>query len=646
MKVTLKDGSFKEYAQPMAVIDIAKDISEGLARMACVAEIDGEVKDLRTIVDKDCTLNIFTAKDPEGLAALRHTASHVMAQAIKRIWPETKLAIGPSIADGFYYDIDRDEPVTSDDLAKIEAEMKKIIKEALPLERFELPRAEAIALMKEKNEPYKVELIEDLPEDSIISFYKQGEFTDLCAGPHLMNTKEVGKAFKLMNIAGAYWRGSEKNKMLTRIYATAFAKKEDLEAYVTMMEEAKKRDHRKLGKELGLFMMSDAGPGFPFFLPKGMILKNTLLDYWREIHKKAGYVEISTPIILNRSLWETSGHWDHYKNNMYTTVIDGEDYAIKPMNCPGGVLVYASEPRSYRDLPLRMGELGIVHRHEKSGQLHGLMRVRCFTQDDAHIFMTPEQIRDEIKNVAGLINQVYSLFGFKYHVELSTRPEDSMGSDEDWELATNSLQGALDDLGLDYVINEGDGAFYGPKIDFHLVDAICRTWQCGTIQLDFQLPQRFELEYIGADGEKHRPIMIHRVCFGSIERFIGILIEHFAGAFPTWLAPVQVKVLPISEKYEEYAKSVKAALDAADIRAEIDLRSEKIGYKIREAQGQKIPYMLVVGQKEQADGTVSVRSRFKGDEGAEDLNVFIANIKAEIAGRVNRPVEVKKEEEK
>ena len=595
MKVTLKDGSFKEYTQPMAVIDIAKDISEGLARMACVAEIDGEVKDLRTIVDKDCTLNIFTAKDPEGLAALRHTASHVMAQAIKRIWPETKLAIGPSIADGFYYDIDRDEPVTSDDLAKIEAEMKKIIKEALPLERFELPRAEAIALMKEKNEPYKVELIEDLPEDSIISFYKQGEFTDLCAGPHLMNTKEVGKAFKLMNIAGAYWRGSEKNKMLTRIYATAFAKKEDLDAYVTMMEEAKKRDHRKLGKELGLFMMSDAGPGFPFFLPKGMILKNTLLDYWREIHKKAGYVEISTPIILNRSLWETSGHWDHYKNNMYTTVIDGEDYAIKPMNCPGGVLVYASEPRSYRDLPLRMGELGIVHRHEKSGQLHGLMRVRCFTQDDAHIFMTPEQIRDEIKNVAGLINQVYSLFGFKYHVELSTRPEDSMGSDEDWELATNSLQGALDDLGLDYVINEGDGAFYGPKIDFHLVDAIGRTWQCGTIQLDFQLPQRFELEYIGADGEKHRPIMIHRVCFGSIERFIGILIEHFAGAFPTWLAPVQVKVLPISEKYEEYAKSVKAALDAADIRAEIDLRSEKIGYKIREAQGQKIPYMLVVG---------------------------------------------------
>ena len=612
--------------------------------MACVAEIDGEVKDLRTIVDKDCTLNIFTAKDPEGLAALRHTASHVMAQAIKRIWPETKLAIGPSIADGFYYDIDRDEPVTSDDLAKIEAEMKKIIKEALPLERFELPRAEAIALMKEKNEPYKVELIEDLPEDSIISFYKQGEFTDLCAGPHLMNTKEVGKAFKLMNIAGAYWRGSEKNKMLTRIYATAFAKKEDLDAYVTMMEEAKKRDHRKLGKELGLFMMSDAGPGFPFFLPKGMILKNTLLDYWREIHKKAGYVEISTPIILNRSLWETSGHWDHYKNNMYTTVIDGEDYAIKPMNCPGGVLVYASEPRSYRDLPLRMGELGIVHRHEKSGQLHGLMRVRCFTQDDAHIFMTPEQIRDEIKNVAGLINQVYSLFGFKYHVELSTRPEDSMGSDEDWELATNSLQGALDDLGLDYVINEGDGAFYGPKIDFHLVDAIGRTWQCGTIQLDFQLPQRFELEYIGADGEKHRPIMIHRVVFGSIERFIGILIEHFAGAFPTWLAPVQVKVLPISDKYMDYAQKVLDELNNSGVRAEIDTRAEKIGYKIREAQMKKIPYMLVVGAKEEEDGLVSVRSRFEGDEGQKSLTDFLAAIKMEIQAKTAR--EVKKEDDK
>ena len=646
MKVTLKDGSVKEYAQPMAVIDIAKDISEGLARMACVAEINGEEADLRTVVDSDCQLNILTAKDAEGLAALRHTASHVMAQAIKRLWPDTKLAIGPSIADGFYYDVDPVNPITADDLEKIEAEMKKIIKEALPLERFELPRAEAIALMKEKDEPYKVELIEDLPEDSVISFYKQGEFTDLCAGPHLMTTKEIGKAFKLMNIAGAYWRGSEKNKMLTRIYATAFQKKEDLEAYVTMMEEAKKRDHRKLGRELGLFMMHEAGPGFPFFLPKGMILKNTLLDYWREIHKKAGYVEISSPIIMNRKLWENSGHWDHYKDNMYTTVIDDEDYAVKPMNCPGGILVYASEPRSYRDLPIRMGEIGLVHRHEKSGQLHGLMRVRCFNQDDAHIFMMPEQIRDEIKGVAQLIDSVYKLFGFEYHVELSTRPEDSMGSDEDWEMATSALQGALDDLGLNYVVNEGDGAFYGPKIDFHLVDCIGRTWQCGTIQLDFQMPQRFNLEYIGADGEKHRPIMIHRVAFGSVERFIGILIEHFAGAFPTWLAPVQVKVLPISEKYEEYAKSVKAQLDEAGIRAEIDLRSEKIGYKIREAQTQKIPYMLVVGQKEEADGTVSVRSRFKGDEGSRELTGFISDVKEEIAGRVNRPVEVEKKEVK
>ena len=644
MKITLKDGSVKEYASPMSIIDIAKDISEGLARVACLGEVDGEEEDLRTVIDHDCQLNILTAKDEAGLAALRHTASHVMAQAIKRLYPSAKLAIGPSIADGFYYDIDFETPITADDLEKIEAEMKKIIKEALPLERFTLPREEALALMKEKEEPYKVELIEDLPEGEEISFYKQGEFTDLCAGPHLMNTKEVGKAYKLTSIAGAYWRGNEHNKMLTRIYATAFAKKEELEAYVTMMEEAKKRDHRKLGKELGLFMMHEAGPGFPFFLPKGMVLKNTLLEYWREIHKKAGYVEISTPIILNRSLWETSGHWDHYKDNMYTTVIDEQDYAIKPMNCPGGVLVYASEPRSYRDLPLRMGELGIVHRHEKSGQLHGLMRVRCFTQDDAHIFMTPDQIKDEIKGVAQLIDSVYKLFGFKYHVELSTRPEDSMGSDADWEMATDGLRSALDEMGLDYVVNEGDGAFYGPKIDFHLVDAIGRTWQCGTIQLDFQLPQRFELEYIGADGEKHRPIMIHRVAFGSIERFIGILIEHFAGAFPTWLAPVQVKVLPISDKYMDYAEKVKAALDAENIRAEVDTRSEKIGYKIREAQKNKIPYMLVVGQKEAEEGVVSVRSRFKGDEGQASLESFIENIKKEIASREARAVEVKAEQ--
>lgn len=636
MKVTLKDGSVKEYAQAMSVIDIAKDLSEGLARAACAGEVDGKVVDLRTVVDHDAAVNILTAKDEKGLSALRHTTSHVMAQAVKRLYPNTKLAIGPSIADGFYYDMEFETPLTSDDFEKIEAEMKKIVKEDLKIERFTLPREKAIEFMKEKEEPYKVELIEDLPEGEEISFYQQGEFVDLCAGPHLMSTKEVGKAFKIMSLAGAYWRGDEHNQMLTRLYATAFAKKDELEAYITMMEEAKKRDHRKLGKELGLFMMHEAGPGFPFFLPKGMVLKNTLLDYWREIHRKAGYVEISTPVILNRSLWETSGHWDHYKNNMYTTVIDGEDYAIKPMNCPGGVLVYASEPRSYRDLPLRMGELGLVHRHEKSGQLHGLMRVRCFTQDDAHIFMTPEQIKDEIKGVAGLINEVYSLFGFQYHVELSTRPEDSMGSDEDWEMATDALRSALDELQLPYVVNEGDGAFYGPKIDFHLVDCIGRTWQCGTIQLDFQLPQRFELEYVGADGEKHRPIMIHRVVFGSIERFIGILIEHFAGAFPTWLAPVQVKVLPISDKYMDYAQNVLNKLTEAGIRAEVDTRAEKIGYKIREAQTAKIPYMLVVGQKEEEENTVSVRSRAAGDEGARSLDTFIADILKEIETKENR----------
>ena len=644
MKVTLKDGSVKEYDKSMSVYDIALDLSEGLARAACAGEIDGEVVDIRTVVDKDCQLNILTMKDEKALPVLRHTASHVMAQAVKRLYPGVKLAIGPSISDGFYYDMEFETPLTSDDFGKIEAEMKKIIKENLEIVRFTKPRAEAIAFMQEKGEPYKVELIQDLPEDSEISFYQQGEFVDLCAGPHLKSTKDVGKAFKIMSLAGAYWRGDEHNKMLTRLYATAFPKKEELEAYITMMEEAKKRDHRKLGKELGLFMMHEAGPGFPFFLPKGMVLKNTLLDYWREIHKKAGYVEISTPIILNRKLWETSGHWDHYKDNMYTTVIDEEDYAIKPMNCPGGVLVYASEPRSYRDLPLRMGELGIVHRHEKSGQLHGLMRVRCFTQDDAHIFMTPEQIKDEIKGVAKLIDGVYSLFGFKYHVELSTRPEDSMGSDEDWELATEGLRSALDELGLDYVVNEGDGAFYGPKIDFHLVDAIGRTWQCGTIQLDFQLPQRFELEYMGADGEKHRPIMIHRVAFGSIERFIGILTEHFAGAFPTWLAPVQVKILPISDKFIDYAKEVKQALDEADIRAEIDTRSEKIGYKIRSAQMEKIPYMLVLGQKEVDEGLVSVRSRFAGDEGQKAATAFIEDILKEINSKEIRKVEKKEEQ--
>ena len=643
MIITLKDGSTKEYSEPKSIIEIATDISEGLARMACAGEVNGEVEDLRTVIDKDCNLSILTFNDEGGKAAFRHTTSHIMAQAIKRLYPETKLAIGPSIADGFYYDVDRDTPLTSEDLEKIEAEMKKIVKEDLKLERFELPRAEAIAFMKEKEEPYKVELIEDLPEDAEISFYQQGEFVDLCAGPHLMSTKPV-KAFKLTSLAGAYWRGSEKNKMLTRIYGTSFTKKADLEEYLNRMEEAKKRDHRKLGKELGLFMMREEGPGFPFFLPKGMVLKNTLLDYWREIHRKNGYVEISTPIMLSRHLWETSGHWDHYKENMYTTVIDDTDFAIKPMNCPGGILVYQSEPRSYRDLPLRMGELGLVHRHEKSGQLHGLMRVRCFTQDDAHIFMMPEQIRDEIKGVARLIDEVYQLFGFKYHVELSTRPEDSMGSDEDWEMATEALRGALDDLGLPYVVNEGDGAFYGPKIDFHLEDSIGRTWQCGTIQLDFQLPLRFNLEYTGADGEKHRPIMIHRVIFGSIERFIGILIEHFAGAFPTWLAPVQVKVLPISDKYMDYAQKVLDELNNSGVRAEIDTRAEKIGYKIREAQMKKIPYMLVVGAKEEEDGLVSVRSRFEGDEGQKTLADFLAAIKMEIQAKTAR--EVKKEDDK
>ena len=643
MKITLKDGSSKEYAQSMSVIDIAKDISEGLARVATAGEVDGEVVDLRTVIDKDCELNILTFNDEKGKGAFRHTTSHIMAQAIKRLYPDTKLAIGPSIEDGFYYDIDRETPLVAEDLEKIEAEMKKIVKEDLPIKQYTMPRAEAIAYFKEKDEPYKVELIEDLPEDSVISFYSQGEFTDLCAGPHLMSTKPV-KAFKLTSLAGAYWRGSEKNKMLQRVYGTSYPKKAELEENLHMMEEAKKRDHRKLGKELGLFMMREEGPGFPFFLPKGMELKNQLLDYWREIHKKAGYVEISTPIMLSRHLWETSGHWDHYKDNMYTTVIDDEDFAIKPMNCPGGILVYESEPRSYRDLPLRMGELGLVHRHEKSGQLHGLMRVRCFTQDDAHIFMTPEQVRDEIKGVVKLINEVYSLFGFKYHVELSTRPEDSMGSDEDWDMATEALRGALDDLGLPYVVNEGDGAFYGPKIDFHLEDSIGRTWQCGTIQLDFQLPLRFNLEYTGADGEKHRPIMIHRVIFGSIERFIGILIEHFAGAFPTWLAPVQVKVLPISDKYMDYAQKVLDELNNSGVRAEIDTRAEKIGYKIREAQMKKIPYMLVVGAKEEEDGLVSVRSRFEGDEGQKSLTDFLAAIKMEIQAKTAR--EVKKEDDK
>jgi len=574
--------------------------------------------------------SVEEAKDE--LRAIRHTASHVLAQAVKRLYPETKLAIGPAIDDGFYYDFDREGGFTPDDLEKLEAEMKKIVKENLALKPFVLPRDEAIKFMQEKGEPYKVELIEDLPEGETISFYQQGDFVDLCAGPHILYTKGI-KAFKLTSIAGAYWRGSEKNKMLTRIYGTAFAKKEDLEAYLTMMEEAKKRDHRKLGKELGLFMFAEEGPGFPFFLPKGMTLKNTLIDYWREIHLREGYQEVSTPVILSRKLWETSGHWDHYKENMYTTVIDDEDYAIKPMNCPGGMLVYKSQPRSYRDLPLRVGELGLVHRHEKSGQLHGLMRVRCFTQDDAHIFMTQDQITDEIKGVTRLINEVYSQFGFDYFVELSTRPEDSMGSDEDWEMATNGLRNALDEMGLKYIVNEGDGAFYGPKIDFHLRDSIGRTWQCGTIQLDFQLPQRFEAEYVAEDGTKKRPIMIHRVCFGSIERFIGILIEHFAGKFPVWLAPVQVKVIPVSEKSMEYAQGVYDQLKAAGIRTELDHKDEKVGYKIRQAQLEKVPFMLVLGEKEAAEGAITVRSRDKGDLGSAQLDEFIADVKKMVESR-------------
>ena len=632
MKITLKDGSVKEYENNMSVIDIAKDISEGLARVACAGEVDGEVVDLRTVIDKDCELNILTFDSDEGKHAFRHTASHILAQAVKRLYPETKLAIGPSIDNGFYYDMEKDTPFTQDDLEKIEKEMKKIVKENLEITCFTKPRDEAIAFMKERNEPYKVELIEDLPEDSVISFYQQGEFVDLCAGPHLMTTKPV-KAFKLTSIAGAYWRGDEHNQMLTRIYGTAFTKKAELDAYLTMMEEAKKRDHRKLGKELGLFMMREEGPGFPFFLPKGMTLKNTLIDYWREIHLREGYQEVSTPVILSRKLWETSGHWDHYKENMYTTVIDDEDYAIKPMNCPGGMLVYKSQPRSYRDLPLRIGELGLVHRHEKSGQLHGLMRVRCFTQDDAHIFMTQDQITDEIKGVTRLINEVYSQFGFDYFVELSTRPDNSMGSDEDWEMATNGLRNALDEMGLKYIVNEGDGAFYGPKIDFHLRDSIGRTWQCGTIQLDFQLPQRFEAEYVAEDGTKKRPIMIHRVCFGSIERFIGILIEHFAGKFPVWLAPVQVKVIPVSEKSMEYAQGVYDQLKAAGIRTELDRKDEKVGYKIRQAQLEKVPFMLVLGEKEAAEGKITVRSRDKGDLGVADLSAFIADVKKMIETR-------------
>ncbi len=628
MNVILKNGEAISLEENASAMQAALAISEGLARNAVCAKVNGTLVDLSHALQEGDSLEIVTLKDKEGLNVYRHTCAHVLAQALKIIYPTCKLSIGPVIENGFYYDVDFVTPITQADLEKVEAEMKKIIKSNLPIERFTLPKDEAVKLMKDFSENYKVELIEDLPEGEEISFYKQGNFIDLCRGPHLPSTGKI-KAFSLTSIAGAYWRGDEHNKMLTRIYGTAFAKKEEMDAYFTMLEEAKKRDHTKLGKELKLFAILNEGKGLPFFLPAGMQLKNALIEYWRQIHTREGYVEVNTPIMLNPSLWETSGHWSHYRDNMYTTKVDEEDFAIKPMNCPGGILVYKNEPHSYKDLPIRMGELGLVHRHEKSGQLHGLFRVRCFTQDDAHIFMTPAQIKDEIKGIVRLINEVYTLFGFKYHVELSTRPENSMGSDEDWNNATEALREALDDMGFAYVVNEGDGAFYGPKIDFHLEDSIGRTWQCGTIQLDFQLPQRFEMEYVGEDGAKHRPIMVHRVVFGSIERFIGILIEHFAGKFPVWLSPTQVKILPITDKQEEYVNELSKKMKEAGVRVVVDNRNEKIGYKIREAQMEKVPYMLVVGEKEASEGLVAVRRR-DGEQSVVSFDEFVATLKKEI----------------
>lgn len=634
MEIILKNGDKLSLEEGATCANAASAISEGLARAAVAAKVNGKFVDLCTALCDGDKLEIVTLKDKEGLEVYRHTCSHVLAQAVKTVFPTCNLAIGPVIENGFYYDIDFKTPITQDDFDKIETEMAKIIKSNIAIKRFELPRDEAVALMTKYNEKYKVELINDLPEDSVISFYKQGTFTDLCRGPHLPSTGKI-KAFKLTSIAGAYWRGDEKNKMLTRIYGVAFATKDEMKAYFEMMEEAKKRDHIRLGKELKLFALLNEGKGFPFFLPNGMVLKNTLVDYWRELHRKENYVEIQTPIILTRTLWENSGHWEHYKDNMYTTKIDGEDCAVKPMNCPGGMLVYKLEPHSYKDLPLRVAEMGLVHRHEKSGQLHGLFRVRCFTQDDAHIFMLPEQITDEIKGVVRLTDKIYKQFGFKYKVELSTRPEDSMGSAEDWELATESLKKALDEMNIDYEINEGDGAFYGPKIDFHLQDSIGRTWQCGTIQLDFQMPQRFELEYVGEDGKKHRPIMIHRAIFGSIERFIGILIEHFAGKFPVWLAPKQVKILPITDRTADYAGEVCKKLSELGIRAEVDGRSEKIGYKIREAKMEKVPYVLVVGDKEAEEGTVNVNKRGSEDKTTLKVEDFAKLIVGEIDQKIN-----------
>ena len=622
VKVKLRDD-VREFESGITAMEIAKSIGAGLYKAVCVCKINGEEKDLRTPVTEDCDIEFLTFDSDEGKRTFRHSASHVLAQAVKRLYPETLLAIGPAIENGFYYDFDRDTAFTPEDLEKIESEMKKIVKEALPIEHFEMTPEEAIKYYKDKGEIYKVELVEEhAGKGENISFYKQGEFTELCAGPHIPDTGRI-KAFKLTSCTGAYWRGSEKNKMLQRIYATAFTKQSDLDAYLEAIEEAKRRDHRKLGRELGLFALRDEAPGMPFFLPKGMVLQNTLISYWREVHKKWDYLEISTPQIMRRSLWETSGHWDHYHDDMYTTQIDGEDFAIKPMNCPGSILVYELEPHSYKELPLRYGELGRVHRNELSGALHGLFRVRCFTQDDAHILLAPEQIKDEVIRIASLFDEVYSLFGLPYEIELSTMPDDHIGSEEDWKIATDALANAITSVGKTYIINEGDGAFYGPKLDFHIKDSLGRTWQCGTIQLDYQLPGRFGLEYTGADGEKHCPVMIHRVVFGSVERFIGVITEHFAGAFPLWLSPVQVEILPIADRHHEAANAVKEKLDAAGIRVHVDTRSEKLGYKLREAQLQKTPYMLVVGDKEAEEGTVSVRKRGAGDQGSMPVDEFM-----------------------